>query len=268
VPAHIRAQLHIVPLSVFFGEEAFIDGVTMDHKQFYEKLTASDVLPTTSQPSPSAFEAAYAEARDAEDEAVVITISQKLSGTYQSACIAAEDYPNVHVVDSRSAAIGSGVLALLALRLADEGQDAASVAARLEEERGRIHLIAALDTLEYLKKGGRLSATAALAGSLLNIKPVISVPDGEIAVLGKARGTKRSFTMMAEESEKAGGIDFDLPVLAGYTGLSGEGMEQYLRGNAEQWADHSSKVERTSICGVVGTHAGPGAVAIAFFHQK
>ena len=268
VPAHIRERLLVVPLTILFGDEAFIDGVTMDHNQFYEKLTTSDVLPTTSQPSPDTFEQIYAQVKEAGDEAVVITISSKLSGTCQSACIAAEDYPNIHVVDSLSAALGSGILAMLALRLADEGMDAKSIAARLTEEREHIHLIAALDTLEYLKRGGRRSATAALAGSLLNIKPVISVPNGEIAVLGKARGTKRSFTMMAEETEKAGGIDFSMPVLSGYTGLSAEMLDQYLHGNAAQWADHSEKVEKTSICGVVGTHAGPGAVAVAFFANK
>ena len=268
VPAALRERMLVVPLTILFGEEAFIDGVTMDHEQFYQKLASSDVLPTTSQPSPDTFEQVYAQVQQAGEEAVVLTISSKLSGTYQSACIAAEDYPNVHVVDSLTATLGTGVLAMLALRLADEGLDARTIAARLTEERERVHLIAAMDTLEYLKRGGRLSATAALAGSLLNIKPVIAIPGGEIAVLGKARGTKRSFTMMAEETEKTGGIDFDLPVLAGYTGLSGEGMEQYLRGNADQWADHSGKVEKTSICGVVGTHSGPGAVAVAFFHNK
>ena len=265
---NIKEQVHVVPLTVHFGQEEYVDGVTISHKAFYEKLVETDVHPSTSQATPAAFETEYEKAREAGEAAVVIALTSKLSGTYQSAMIAAAEYENIYVVDSGSVAIGGGILVEYALKLLNEGLEAKEIAEKLEEVKNRIVIVALVDTLEYLKKGGRISKTVAFAGTLLNIKPVISVPNGEIAVLGKARGTKRSFTMMAEETEKTGGIDFDMPVLAGYTGLSGEAMEQYLHGNAEQWADHSGKVDKTSICVVVGTHAGPGAVGVAFFHKN
>ena len=177
----VKERLVVVPMTVHFGEEEYIDGVTIDNKTFYEKLIESDVLPTTSQAIPAAFDRVFAQIAAAGDTAVVLTISSKLSGTYQSAVIAASEYPNqVFVVDSKSAAIGSGILAELALQLADNGMDAKTVAQTLEQERERLCLVAMLDTLEYLKKGGRISAAVAFAGGLLSIKPVISLEDGEI----------------------------------------------------------------------------------------
>ena len=132
--AAVKEQVKIVPLTVHFGEEEYKDGVTMDYVQFYEKLASSDVLPTTSQPNPATFMDTYKEVTEAGDEAVVITISSKLSGTCQSATIAAADYDNVYVVDGKTAAIGTGILAELALQLAAEGLSAKEIATRIEEE--------------------------------------------------------------------------------------------------------------------------------------
>ena len=169
----VKERVHVVPLTVRFDEDEYVDGVTIDHKTFYEKLVESDVLPTTSQATPDAFMQALDAAKEAGEAAVVITLSSKLSGTYQSAVIAAAEHDNIFVVDSGSAAIGAGILAELALQLADSGMPAAEIAATLEEEKGKIRVVAMVDTLEYLKRGGRISKTAAFAGSLPRSVPEI-----------------------------------------------------------------------------------------------
>ena len=268
VTDELRKQMHVAPLHVRFGDEEFIDGVTINSQEFYQRLVESSVLPTSSQPSPDSFERIYDEGTAAGDEAVVLTISSKLSGTYQSACIAAEDYPNIHVVDTLNATIASGLLAELALKLANEGMGAKAIAERLLQERERVCLLAAFDTLEYLKKGGRLSATAALAGSLLSIKPIISIPGGEIAVLGKARGNRKANEMLMAEIENHGGMDLSMPVLRGYTGLSSETLEKFLSDSAQLWGDLPADQRAVPLCSVIGTHAGPGAYAAAFFRKN
>jgi len=262
LPAELRKRTMVVPLVVRFGEEEFQDGVTIHYQQFYEKLLVCEELPTSSQPSPDTFAEVYRSVVEAGDEAVVLTISGKLSGTYQSACIAAEDFKGIYVVDSTVAAVAAGVLAQYALKLADEGLDAKSVAAGLEREKGRVRLFAVLDTLEFLKRGGRLSATAALAGGLLNIKPVITIRDGVIEVAGKARGLRRGNAMMTEQIHAAGGIDTDMPMMLGFTGLSDEQMRAYLAENTDLWP---ANVPAAPIGSTIGTHVGPGAYAVAFF---
>lgn len=263
----VKGQVSVVPLTVHFGDEEYIDGVTIDHKSFYEKLVETDVHPTTSQATPAAFMAEYEKVRAAGDSAVVITLSAKLSGTYQSAVIAAADFENIYVVDSASATIGAAVLTELALRYLDEGLEAKEIAARLEEEKKRILIVALLDTLEYLKRGGRISKTVAFAGAVLNIKPVIAVSDGEIMVLGKARGSKMGNNLLEQEIEKAGGVDFSAPVLLGYTGLSDLLLRKYIEDSRRLWEEGLDEVRFTTIGSVIGTHAGPGAIAVAFFKK-
>ena len=263
----VKGRVSVVPLTVHFGDEEYIDGVTIDHKSFYEKLVETDVHPTTSQATPAAFMAEYEKVRAAGDSAVVITLSAKLSGTYQSAVISAADFENIYVVDSASATIGAAVLTELALRYLDEGLEAKEIAARLEEEKKRILIVALLDTLEYLKRGGRISKTVAFAGAVLNIKPVIAVSDGEIMVLGKARGSKMGNNLLEQEIEKAGGVDFSAPVLLGYTGLSDLVLRKYIEDSRRLWEEGLDEVRFTTIGSVIGTHAGPGAIAVAFFKK-
>ena len=263
----IKKQVHVVPLTVHFGEEEYIDGVTIDHKQFYEKLIENDVHPSTSQASPAAFEEEYEKAKAAGESAVVITLSSKLSGTYQSAVIATEDYGDIYVVDSASVTLGTSILVELALRLAEQGLTAAEIAKQLEEEKKKIVLVALVDTLEYLKKGGRISKTVAAFGTVLNIKPVLSVVDGEIQMLGKARGSKMGNNLLVQEINKAGGVDFSKPFLLGYSGLSDALLLKYIEDSRYLWEEGSSEIRYTTVGSVVGTHAGPGAVAVAFFRK-
>ena len=264
----IAHRLTVVPLTVHFGEEEYVDGVTITHKEFYEKLIESDVLPHTSQATPAAFEAVFEEVVAAGDTAVVLTLASKLSGTYQSATIAAADYPgNIFVVDTTTAAIGAGILAELALRLVDEGLSAEAIARRIEAERENLCVIAMLDTLEYLKRGGRISKTVAFAGGLLAIKPVVCLKDGEIVILGKARGSKQGNNLLVSAIQNVGGVDFDKPLLLGYTGLSDLLLQKYIEDSKALWEEGTDELHTTVIGSVIGTHAGPGAVAVAFFKK-
>lgn len=269
VSATILPRLEVVPLTVHFGDQEYIDGVTIDHKTFYEKLIESDVLPTTSQATPAAFTGLYERITAGGDSAVVLTISSKLSGTYQSAVIAAEDYVDqIYVVDTQSAAIGAGILAELALLLADSGMDAPAIAERIAQEREKVCIVAMLDTLEYLKKGGRISKAVAFAGSLLSIKPVISLDDGEIKILGKARGSRQGNNLLVQEIEKAGGVDFEKPLLLGYTGFSDLLLQKYVEDSKALWESGTDSLRFAPIGSVIGTHAGPGAIAVAFFKKR
>ncbi len=262
-----KKRVNIVPLTVNFGDTEYIDGVTIDHKTFYEKLVESDVLPTTSQATPDAFMKEFDKVKEAGESAVVITLASKFSGTYQSAVIAAEDYDNIYVVDSSSCAMGSGILVELAFRLLDSGMSAEEIAKTLEEEKKKIIIVALVDTLEYLKKGGRVSKTVAFAGTLLNIKPVLSVTDGEINMLGKARGSKMGNNLLVEEIKKAGGVDFSKPVLLGYSGISDALLLKYIEDSKHIWEGNLDEVRYTTVGSVIGTHAGPGAVVVAFFKK-
>lgn len=262
----VRAQVKAVPLAVRFGDQEYLDGETITAEKFYEMLVKSVELPTTSQPTPAAFEEAYAEATADGSEVVVITIASKLSGTYQSATIAAEDYEGkVFVVDSRSAALGSGILAEYALKLAAQGMSGEQILQELMEKRKHVQLYAVVDTLEYLKKGGRLSSAVAMVGGMLNIKPVICVDEaGEIKVVAKARGMKNAFATLTQQVEK-NGVDSTKPVLLGYTGQSSENLEKYMAENSQMW---SADTKTTIVGAAIGVHAGPGAVAIAFFSEE
>lgn len=260
----LKERVLTVPLTVHFGQEEYIDGVTIDHQTFYKKLISGDALPSTSQASPAGFEEKYQQVRSAGNSAVVITVASKVSGTYQSAVIAADGYENIHIVDSGSVAIGSGILTELALQLADAGLDAAQIADRLEEEKKKLRVVAVVDTLEYLKRGGRISKTVAFAGGLLNVKPLLGITDGEILILGKARGNKQANNQLVNEIEKSGGIDFSRPVMLGYTGLTDELLQGFIA-TSQDLLSSLPELRSTVIGSVIGTHAGPGAVAVAYF---
>ena len=139
--------------------------------------------------------------------------------------------------------------------------------AKLEEEKEKIVIIALVDTLEYLQKGGRVSKTVAFASSILNIKPVIALDEGKIVMLGKARGSRQGNNLLVQQIEKAGGVDFSKPVLLGYTGLSDALLLKYIEDSRHLWAQGLQEIPYTTIGSVIGTHAGPGAVAVAFFKK-
>lgn len=261
-----REDLVVLPITVAFGDEEFQDGVTLSHRMFYEKLIESDELPHTSQVSPFAFEEAYEAVKAEGGQAIVITLSSKLSGTWQSAGVAAEKYGDVvRVVDSENASIGQRALVEYALRLKDAGLLFEEIAEKLEEDKPKIRLVALLDTLEYLKKGGRISKAAALAGSMLSIKPVIAIQGGEVIVMGKARGSKQGNNLLVEKIRQAGGIDFEKPYVLGYTGLSDVTLQKYIVDHEDLWKTSVDSLETASVGCAIGTHIGPGAIGAAFF---
>ena len=262
----IAAKVGIVPLSVQFGDKTYVSGVDITSQQFYEMLVESDVLPTTSQPAPYLFEEKFEKAVQEGHEVVCLTCSGKLSGTYQSANIAADEFDGkVRVVDSNTIALGLAILTEYAVDLAEKGLSAEEIQLKLLRKREKVRLLALLDTLEYLKKGGRISATVALAGGLLNIKPVICIEDGVIKQLGKARGSKQGNNLLVQEIGKAGGVDFNMPLMLGYTGLNDSLLRKYIQDSKELWEGKVDDLPISIVGSVVGTHAGPGAVAVAFF---
>ena len=155
-----------------------------------------------------------------------------------------------------------------ALRLIEKGLSYEEILERLETDKSRIRLIALLDTLEYLKKGGRISKAAALAGSLLSIKPVIAIQGGEVAILGKARGSRQGNNLLAEQIRQTGGIDFEMPFVLGYTGFSDVMLQKYIADNEALWKHSVDALETASVGGTIGTHVGPGAIGVAFFSAK
>ena len=259
----IKKRVHIVPLTVRFGEEEYLDGVTIDHNTFYEKLIECDTLPTTSQGTPDAFMKEFEKAKESGEAAVVITLASNFSGTYQSAIIAASEYKDVYVVDSTSAAMGSGILVELALRLLDEGKTAKEIAKILEEEKKKIVVVALVDTLEYLKKGGRISAAVAFAGTLLSLKPIISVDGGEVKVVGKAMGAKNAKAAVNKLAAETAGVDTDKPFTVLYSGTDRSAAERF----AAEKTVFGDNPPINNLGGTIGTHIGPGALGVAFFEK-
>lgn len=261
--------VEVLPLTTTFGAEEYLDGVTLTPRAFFEKLIETDVLPKTSQVTPFAYQQKFREVADAGDTAVCITLSSKLSGCYQSAVIALEGYSDrVVLVDSENVCVGEQILVRLALSLREEGKSAREIAETLERKKKDVRLIALLDTLEYLKKGGRISSTVAFAGGLLSIKPVISIENGEVVVLGKARGSKNGHNLLSELVRREG-IDFNLPFRLVYSGLDDSLLQKYVRDNEALYQDKADQLPVSLIGSTIGTYAGPGAIGAAFFvHER
>lgn len=258
--------IEILPIKTIFGETEYRDGIDLTHEEFFEKLIESDIFPTTSQISPFEYEQKYEEIKKDGDRAIVITLSSKLSGCFQSANIAAEDYEGiVFPVDSLSVTAGERILIEYAVRLREQGLQIQEIIEKLEEKKYKIRLIALLDTLEYLKKGGRISAAAAMAGALLSIKPVVAIENGEVTVLGKARGSKAGNNMLREMVNKEGIIDFSMPFALVYSGLSDELLQKYKKDNRDLFEDAVGDIQGYSLGCAIGTHIGPGAIGTAFF---
>ena len=269
VPAEAEALglIHL-PLKVIFGEEEYSDSVDLTHREFYEKLIENDEIPTTSQINPGAFMSAYQKVADNGDTAVVITLSGKLSGTYQSAMIALDGFEDkIFVVDSESVCVGERILIQLGLKLRDQGLSAAEIAAELDLQKKHVRVLALLDTLEYLKKGGRISAAFAFAGNHLSIKPVIAIENGEVSLVGKARGSKKGNNLLRELITNCGGINFDKPFALAYSGLSDRLLQKYIEDSSEIWSSHAETLPISTVGCTIGTHAGPGAIAVAFFEN-
>lgn len=257
----------VIPLNVTLEDGTVLrDGVDMTPSAYYEILAGCRKLPTTSQPSPELFENFFLEAAAAGDEVIGIFLSHALSGTYQCAKLAADmaNVDNVLFVDSGHVCLSEALLVRLAVQLRDSGKTACQIAAILEHAKEHLHLVAAIDDLKYLRKGGRLPAAVAVAGGMLGIKPLITIQDGKVAMAGKARGLPGAYVALFKKVEEMGGINPAFQALAGYTVSPREvtPIQTYLRDNLQQ----EDLLVRQIGC-VIGTHAGPGAFGIAFFDK-
>ncbi len=257
----------LMPLSIRFGSEEYWDGVTLSHREFFEKLIETDEIPQTSQISDYRFEEAFASLTADGSEVIAVTLSSKLSGTHACAVRAAKKFPGkVYVVDSMNACLGERILVDYALRLIREGNlSAPEIAAELDEKKNKIQLLAVLDTLKFLRKGGRISTVTAFAGEMLSIKPVISVVKGEPKLIGKAMGSKKGNNLLNRLVDECGGVDFTMPYVLGFSGLSEDFLMKYLHDSEHLWKDHTDHVPYYLIGSTIGTHVGPNAIAVAFF---
>lgn len=260
-----RDRVTVLPLLVRFGDQEYLDGVELDKPTFYTKMAQSDRLPTTSQGTPAMFQRLFDEVQAAGDSAVVIALSSTLSGTYQSAVVAAADYENIYVVDSMNATTGSGILVEYAVECAEQGMEAQELAAHITEMRDKVRLVAVLDTLENLKKGGRISSTVAFVGGLLNIKPVVALEAGHVVLKGKARGNKQGNRMLLDLIREAGNIDYSKPVLLGCSGVTDVLLQKFKEETRDFWGEHDGKLDELTVSGVIGTHVGANAVVVSFF---
>ena len=258
----------MVPMTITIGSEEYQDGVSLLPKEFYEKLIESDNLPKTSQINSFAWKEVFERYTANGNELVVITISSKLSGTYNSARMAAEEFGGrVVVIDSLNAAIGERLLAEYAIRLVDNGWDINKIVDELEEKKNKIHLMAMLGTLEYLKKGGRISGAVAIAGKLLSIKPVIAIIDGEVKMIGKAMGSKNGSNLLNKLVADKGGIDFNMPFGVVWSGLDDSTLNKYVEDSSNLWQGETNNIPKYMLGGTIGTHVGPGAIGVAFFEK-
>lgn len=256
----------VIPLTVTFGETSYKDGIDLDHIGFYHKLIETDALPVTSQIAPYDYEEYFKKATDAGDDVLCIVLSSKLSGCYQSANIAAQEFSGkITIVDTENVTVGERLLIEMAVKLRSEGKSADQIAEVLNTEKKKIRLIALLDTLEYLKKGGRINSAVAVAGGLLSIKPVISVSGGEVNFLGMARGSKNSNNKLIEFVKKEGGIDFSKNFYLAYTGHSKTMLDKYIEDSTELYEGRVTEFPISTVGCTIGTHIGPGAICIAFF---
>lgn len=269
-------NIRVLPLTVRFGDEEFKDGVTIDYDTFYNRLIESDTLPKTSQVTPYMYENAFRKALSDGDDVICITISSRLSGCFQSASIAADDMEDdfeksghhIYVFDTMQVCGAQYILTERAVQLRDRGMIARDIVADLEECKKRVHLITLFDTLEYLKLGGRISAAAAFAGGILSIKPVLTVHNGEVIAIGKARGSKNGNNMLMEFVRERGGIDFSMPYCISWSGLSDVQVQKYIRDSHSLYDCDPEDLPVLRVGPAVGVYAGPGAFAFSFFSPE
>ncbi len=261
-----KYNLKMVPLTVNFENESYLDKVELSSSDFFEKLIKAEKLPTTSQVSPGAFVEAFSEILMEGDQVLGIFLASEFSGTYDSARIAKDmiGSDNIRIMDSKSVCLGTFALILEAIELVKQNKTIDEIVGELEEARDKIVAVAGLDTLKYLEKGGRLSKGQAVVGSLLNIKPILEIKDGKLSVIEKVRGKNKTIKWFDEWIEKNNYDLSDKPVLLFYA----QNYDQLkaLREAIEEKYKIKNIIEQ-EIGAVIGTHAGPGVLGIGFLNK-
>ena len=263
-----KRNIIMIPIEVSFGDKTYLDGVNLTKNEFFEKLIETDVFPKTSQINKFRYDEAFSKAVEDGSDAICITLSSKLSATCHGAVDAAKKYNGkVRVVDSKNACIGERVLIDYAQKLINANKTLDEIENELNSVKGKIRVLALLNTLQYLQKGGRISLMTAFAGGLLNIKPVVAVKDGEVKLVGKAMGSKKGNNLLAQLIEKSGGVDFNMPYGVGYSGLSDELLKKYLADSAHMWQGNTDGIPVYQVGSTIGAHVGPGGIVVAFFSK-
>ncbi|WP_138751671.1 DegV family protein [Paenibacillus sinopodophylli] len=271
IPADVRERLGIsmVPLKVLFGEETFLDAVTIKSDNFYEKLAQSAVLPTTSQPSPNEFSDVYTRliAEDADSPIISIHLSAALSGTYQSATIAhsmLEEQSDITIIDSRSASYGFGMRVVKAAEMAQAGESKERIIEAIQQRERDTQLYFLVDTLEYLQKGGRIGKASALIGSILNIKPILSLDsDGVVLAVDKIRGSKKAMSRIVELLKQTYGDEpVGMTIAYSFKKDTADDLCALIKSEF-----NVQETGWTTIGAVIGTHTGPGASAVFMYRM-
>jgi len=271
VPKHFAEELNItvVPLMVYFGDEAYRDWYDLSSEAFFAKLKESNIMPTTSQVTPAAFEEVFRKEAKQNDTIICFTISSKASGTYQSALIARnivmeECGVDIEVIDSMSFSYGYGLAVVEAARMAKAGKSKAEIMERANYLLEHTDTYFIVDTLEYLQKGGRINMASAVIGSILNIKPVLGIKEGLVKPIDKIRGSKRVIPKMVEII-KNNGYDIKGKTLAMAHGAIPDKLEELKQAIQEQFQPAGFEIAEVGC--VVGAHSGPGVIGAFFIRE-
>ena len=265
IPAEVADALGIavVPLTVFFGEEAFLDGVDLDNAGFYRKLQSSKDLPRTSQPAPASFQAAYTRLIDEGADAILsVHLSSKLSGTYQSACTARDSISEsvrhipIEVIDSKSISVGMSRAIMQAAEEARRGLGLEEIKAHALDQLARTHILAVLDTLEYVKRGGRIGGARAMLGNMLSVKPIIALKDGEVVPVEQPRTRSKAYARVAQLLAEKGRIEY--VSIAEASADVGQQLAEAIK------TVYKGDIPIYLLGASLGTHTGPGTAAIAY----
>ncbi|HEY6409568.1 MAG TPA: DegV family protein [Ktedonobacteraceae bacterium] len=251
----------IVPLTVIFGEDAYLDGIELDNASFYSKLQESKVSPRTSQPTPTAFEEAYTRLiNEGADGILSVHVSSKLSGTFQSACNGRDALPDemkkipIEMVDSGIVSLGIGVPIMHAAEEARQGLTLAEIKARLLDRIARLRIMFVLDTLEYLKRGGRIGGARALLGNILSVKPILSFKNGEIVPLEQPRTRTKAYARIAQMISEMGEVE-EMAVIKSDEEV-GQQLVQSLK------TVYEGEIPAYKLGAVLGAQAGPGTAGV------
>lgn len=262
VKEHAEAMgLKYIPLQVAFGDVSYRDGIDITKDEFYEKLASSTVTPMTSQPATQDIAEVYRSVVDAGDVGIVITLASSISGTYHHCAMMAKEYEGqIFVINSGTASLGVQLIAEEALSQVAAGASVEEVIGSIEANVKRAYTFATLDTLEYLKRGGRISPTMKLVAGLLSVKPIIVLHEDQFELAAKGRGRKNAFKVFHDLPSMTGHVEPHLMRL-GYSGTSREPVESFLA----QYPEMASVAEPLGQLGsVIGTHVGPGSLVMAF----
>ena len=258
----------LAPIEIQFGNEQYLDGDTLLPNDFYNKLETCSELPKTSLVNEYRWTEYFEKEVNEGNEVIAIILSSKLSGTYKCAVDASSKFDGkVKVVDGLSATLGQRLLCLYALRLSSEGKTAEEIANKLNEKKNKLHIYAGIDTLKYLKMGGRISSATAFFGEILSIKPIIGVIDGEVKVIGKEKGIKKSCITLKALVDKTGGIDFTMPYGLLWSGNDRTNLDKFIQNSLSLWSENSEEIPQYILGSTIGSHIGPGAFGIVYFEK-